>query len=206
MEQPDPRHYTDFLRSSIQILDTLVLSIELPPEIVTAINRQTEQWYEIQQYKYRVEREVQESRRKQVEANGIAAFQKTVSEGISDSYLRWRGIEATLALSQSPNAKIVIVGGGKDGLPIILGNVDAATPPGPAKQSGPAATSPLVSSAKDAAPAAASPTAAASAEKPPDAAPQFNFSTVESTLSRFLQTARPTGSGPAAGAAAEQKQ
>ena len=49
-------------------------------------------------------------------------------------YLRWRGIEATLALAQSPNTKIVIIGSGKDGLPIILGNdvagaLAAATPP-----------------------------------------------------------------------------
>jgi len=131
MEQPDPRHYNDFLQNSIQILDTPVLSIELPPEIVAAINRQTQQFYEIQEFKYRVEREAQESRRKQIEANGIAAFQQTVSRGISDSYLRWRGIEATLALAQSPNAKIVVIGSGKDGLPIILGNVDNPPAPGP---------------------------------------------------------------------------
>jgi regulator of protease activity HflC (stomatin/prohibitin superfamily) len=124
MEQPDPKHYNDFLQNSIQLLDALVLGIELPAEIVAAINRQTQQYYEIQEYKYRVEREAQESTRKQIEANGIAAFQRTVSEGISDSYLRWRGIEATLALAQSRNSKIVIIGGGKDGLPIILGNVD----------------------------------------------------------------------------------
>jgi SPFH domain / Band 7 family len=124
MEQPDPKHYNDFLQNSIQLLDALVLGIELPLEIVAAINRQTQQYYEIQEYKYRVEREAQESIRKQIEANGIAAFQRTVSEGISDSYLRWRGIEATLALAQSRNSKIVIIGGGKDGLPIILGNVD----------------------------------------------------------------------------------
>ena len=132
MEQPDPKHYNDFLRGSIQILDTLVLSIELPPSIVAAINRQTEQFYLIQEYKFRVEREAEESKRKQIEANGIAAFQRTVSQGISDSYLRWRGIEATLALAQSHNAKIVVIGTGKDGLPIILGNVDspaAAEPP-----------------------------------------------------------------------------
>jgi prohibitin 2 len=128
MEQPDPRNYNDVLQYSIQIIDTLVLSIELPPAIVAAINRQTEQFYLIQEYRYRVEREAQESRRKQIEANGIAAFQQTVSQGISDSYLRWRGIEATLALSQSHNSKIVVIGGGKDGLPIILGNVD--TPAG----------------------------------------------------------------------------
>jgi hypothetical protein len=133
MEQPDPRNYNDALQYSIQIIDTLVLSIELPPAIVAAINRQTEQFYLIQEYRYRVEREAQESRRKQIEANGIAAFQQTVGQGITDSYLRWRGIEATLALSQSQNSKIVVIGGGKDGLPIILGNVDQpngpATPP-----------------------------------------------------------------------------
>jgi regulator of protease activity HflC (stomatin/prohibitin superfamily) len=127
MEQPDSHHYNDFLQHSLQFLDTLVLNIELPPAIVAAINRQTEQYYQIQEFKFRVEREAQESKRKQIEANGIAAFQKTVSQGISNSYLRWRGIEATLALAQSKNAKIVVIGTGKDGLPIILGNVD--TPP-----------------------------------------------------------------------------
>ena len=131
MEQPDPKHYNDFLQDAIQILDTLVLSIELPPEIVAAINRQTEQYYMIQEYKFRVQREAEESRRKQIEADGIAAFQKTVSQGISDSYLRWRGIEATLELAKSPNSKIVVIGSGKDGLPIILNGADmpgAASP------------------------------------------------------------------------------
>jgi len=99
MEQPDPKHYNDFLQGSIQILDTLVLSIDLPAAIVNAINRQTEQFYLIQEYRFRVEREAEESKRKQIEANGIAAFQQTVSKGISDSYLRWRGIEATLLLA-----------------------------------------------------------------------------------------------------------
>ena len=130
MEQPDPKGYNDALQYSIQVLDTLVLSLELPPAIVSAINRQTEQFYLIQEYRYRVEREAQESRRKQIEANGIAAFQQTVSQGISDSYLRWRGIEATLMLAQSPNSKIVVIGG-KDGLPIILGNVDSPAIPTP---------------------------------------------------------------------------
>jgi prohibitin 2 len=147
MEQPDPKHYNDFLQNAIQILDTLVLSIELPPDIVAAINRQTEQYYMIQEYKFRVEREAEESKRKQIEADGIAAFQKTVSQGISESYLRWRGIEATLLLAQSPNSKIVIIGSGKDGLPIILGNVDTpatgATPPaGAAGANPPSGTTP----------------------------------------------------------------
>src|SRR6516225_5488466 len=120
MEQPDPKHYNDFLQGSIQILDTLVLSIDLPAAIVNAINRQTEQFYLIQEYRFRVEREAEESKRKQIEANGIAAFQQTVSKGISDSYLRWRGIDATLRLALSPNAKVVIISAGKDGLPVIF--------------------------------------------------------------------------------------
>src|SRR5262249_1179979 len=65
-------------------------------------------------------------------------FQQTVSQGISESYLRWRGIEATLQLSQSTNAKVVVIGSGKDGLPIILGNVD--TPASPAGNTSPSGT------------------------------------------------------------------
>jgi regulator of protease activity HflC (stomatin/prohibitin superfamily) len=141
MEQPDPKHYDDFLQNAIQILDTLVLSIELPPDIVSAINRQTEQYYMIQEYKFRVEREAEESKRKQIEADGIAAFQKTVSQGISESYLRWRGIEATLQLALSPNSKIVVIGSGKDGLPIILGN-DTSVTPGASPPSGAGGTAP----------------------------------------------------------------
>jgi regulator of protease activity HflC (stomatin/prohibitin superfamily) len=134
------KEYEKRLKNSILLIDTLVLGIELPAPIVGAINRKIEQYYLVQEYTYRVEREMKESERKQIEANGIHAFQQTVSQGISDSYLRWRGIEATLALAQSTNSKIVIVGGGKDGLPIILGNVDAP-PPSPAAAP-PAGTSP----------------------------------------------------------------
>jgi regulator of protease activity HflC (stomatin/prohibitin superfamily) len=159
MEQPDPKHYNDFLQGSIQILDTLVLSIELPPPIVAAINRQTEQFYLIQEYKFRVEREAEESKRKQIEANGIAAFQRTVSQGISDSYLRWRGIEATLALAQSHNSKIVVIGSGKDGLPIILGNVDTPAAPGATPQSGAGGTATPSEESPPAAPDKASPAA-----------------------------------------------
>jgi regulator of protease activity HflC (stomatin/prohibitin superfamily) len=134
-EQENAVRYNQALQGSLNILDALVLSIDLPAPIVAAINRQTEQYYMVREYQYRVLREAQESQRKQIEADGIAAFQRTISQGISDSYLRWRGIEATLALAQSQNAKIVVIGTGKDGLPIILGNVDTPAS-GPTPQSG----------------------------------------------------------------------
>ncbi|HEX3677697.1 MAG TPA: prohibitin family protein [Sphingomicrobium sp.] len=123
----DEVRYRVSLRDTFILFDTLVQGIELPALVVNAINRKTEQYYIAEEYKFRVERERRESERKKIEAEGIREFQQIVSQGISDSYLRWRGIEATLQLSQSTNSKVVVIGSAKDGLPIILGNVD--TPP-----------------------------------------------------------------------------
>jgi regulator of protease activity HflC (stomatin/prohibitin superfamily) len=120
--------YRVSMRDTFVLYDTLVHGIELPALVVNAINRKTEQYYIAEEYKFRVERERRESERKKIEAEGVREFQQTVSQGISGSYLRWRGIEATLQLSQSTNSKVVIIGNAKDGLPIILGNVDAPTP------------------------------------------------------------------------------
>jgi regulator of protease activity HflC (stomatin/prohibitin superfamily) len=122
-------HYRVSLDEMLILYDTLVLGLELPQTVVAAINRKVEQYYLVQEYGFRVEREKKESERKQIEAYGIRDFQQTVTQGISDSYVRWRGIEATLQLAQSPNTKIVIIGSGKDGLPVILGNVDTPMAP-----------------------------------------------------------------------------
>ena len=192
MEELDPKHYTDYLQGSIQILDTLVLGIELPSEIVAAINRQTEQYYMIQEYRFRVAREAEESKRKQIEANGISAFQQTVSQGISESYLRWRGIEATLALAQSPNSKIVIIGSNKDGLPIILGNVDS--PSTQAQQAGPTARPPADQTPPGAAPATpGSPSNPVQSKQEPPVASSNRSSQTEPEKS--AAAASPTGSG-----------
>ena len=109
----------------LNLLDTLVLGIVLPPTVVNAINRKVEQYYLSEEYIFRVARERKESERKKIEAEGISEFQRIVSQGISDSYLRWRGIEATVQLAQSSNTKIVVIGNSRDGMPIILGNVDS---------------------------------------------------------------------------------
>src|SRR3954467_3045060 len=129
-------HYRVSLDEMLILYDTLLLGLELPQSVVAAINRKVEQYYLVQEYGFRVERERKESERKQIEANGIRDFQQTVTQGISDSYVRWRGIEATLQLAQSPNTKIVIIGSGKDGLPVILGNVDTPMQPNPAAPAG----------------------------------------------------------------------
>ena len=122
--------YRISLTDTIILFDTLVQGIELPQVVVGAINRKTEQYYISEEYVFRVQREKREFERKKIEAEGVRDFQQIVSQGISDSYLRWRGIEATLQLAQSNNSKVVIIGSAKDGLPVILGNSDA--PPSPA--------------------------------------------------------------------------
>ncbi len=126
MERESDEPYRVSLSDTVILYDTLVYGIELPVLVVNAINRKIEQYYISEEYMFRVERERRESERKKIEAEGIREFQQIVSQGISDSYLRWRGIEATLQLSQSTNSKVVIIGSAKDGLPLILGNMDAS--------------------------------------------------------------------------------
>jgi len=45
-----------------------------------------------------------------------------LNSSLTTNILRDKGIEATTKLSESPNAKVIVIGSGKDGLPIILGN------------------------------------------------------------------------------------
>jgi regulator of protease activity HflC (stomatin/prohibitin superfamily) len=128
MERPESEGgdpYRIPLYAMLNLIDTLILGIELPPAVVSAINRKIEQYYISEEYKFRVAREIRESERKKIEAEGIHEFQQIVSQGISDSYLQWRGIEATLQLAQSSNSKSVVIGTGRDGLPVILGNAGA---------------------------------------------------------------------------------
>ncbi len=105
----------------INVDDFLLLNIELPPMVRQAIERKLSQEQLQFEYQYRVEVAKLEAKRKLIEAEGIRDFQQTVSDGISPSYLKWKGIEATLELSQSQNAKVVVIGSGENnGLPLIL--------------------------------------------------------------------------------------
>lgn len=105
---------------TIVLQDTLMSSIRLPPSLKEAIERKLSESEMVAQYEFRVERERLESQRKQIEAEGIRNFQETVAPAITDSYLQWRGIEATLELAKSPNSKVVVIGNSANGLPLIL--------------------------------------------------------------------------------------
>ena len=112
----------------IQVDNILIKNVILPEQIRVAIENKLEQAQIVEEYQFRVARERLESERKAVEADGIRRFQETVAPAITESYLRWRGIEATLQLSQSPNSKVVIIGS-PGGLPIILDGVDRKSEP-----------------------------------------------------------------------------
>ena len=103
--------------------DVLIKDMILPPGVQDAIVRKNAMFHEMEEYTYRVQREQKEAERKRIEAVGIRNFQEIVSNGMSDSYLRWRGIEATVDLAKSQNAKVVVIGNAKNGLPLIL-NMD----------------------------------------------------------------------------------
>ncbi len=108
-------------RMNIHLDAVLIRGIELPQNIRAAIEKKLKQEQESQEYEFRLEKEEKEAQRKRIEAQGIKDFQDIVSDGISDKLLRWKGIEATLDLARSDNAKVVVIGQGSDGLPIILG-------------------------------------------------------------------------------------
>ena len=216
MEHGETEDYAPYripLYAMLNLIDTLILGIELPSAVVTAINRKIEQYYISEEYKFRVAREIRESERKKIEAEGIREFQQIVSQGISDSYLRWRGIEATVLLAQSPNSKIVIVGSGKDGLPIILGNVDtpqtAAAAPGgngDTNSKEKTATAPTTSDkSSDATSSGASGNRqAAEAQQ----APQYSLpilSDIEAMITKALDKLRPTSSETSPSSADAQK-
>lgn len=105
----------------IQLNDVLIRNIELPEKLRASIERKLQQEQESLEYEFRIEKAEKEAARKKIEAKGIQDFQEIVAQSITKDLLRWKGIEATEKLSESPNSKIVVIGAGDDGLPIILG-------------------------------------------------------------------------------------
>lgn len=105
----------------IEIEAAAMRQIVLPPGLTQSIEEKLQAEQESERMQFVLKREEQEAERKRIEAKGISDFQNIVSEGINEQLLRWKGIEATEKLAQSQNTKIVVIGSGKDGLPIILG-------------------------------------------------------------------------------------
>ena len=106
----------------IQLNDVLVRDVTLPTAIKDAIERKLGQEQESLEYEFRLEKAQKEAEKQRIEAQGKADANKILSASLNDWILKDKGIEATLKLSESPNTKVIVVGGGGDGLPLILGN------------------------------------------------------------------------------------
>ena len=106
----------------VQLNQVLIRSVTLPPTIKSAIESKLKQEQEALEYEFKLEKAAQEAERQRVEAEGKAKANSIVSASITDKILRDKGIEATLKLAESPNSKVVVIGG-NDGMPIILGDV-----------------------------------------------------------------------------------
>lgn len=104
----------------IQIENVIIRDVQIPQKISEAINFKLAAEQESQKMIFTIEKERLEAERKRIEAQGIADFQKIVSAGITTSLLKWKGIEATLKIAESPNSKIIIVGNDASSLPVIL--------------------------------------------------------------------------------------
>jgi prohibitin 1 len=104
----------------ITIENVLLRDLQLPETLKHAIEAKQQAQQEAQRMEFVLQREQRESERKRVEAQGIKDFQNIVSQGISDKLLEWKGIEATIELARSSNAKVVVVGNTKTGLPLIF--------------------------------------------------------------------------------------
>ena len=105
----------------VELTALLIRSVKLPTTIIEAIEAKLDQEQQSLAYKFRLEKETSEAERKKIAAQGEAKANEIINSSLTGNLLKMRGIEATSALANSPNSKVVIIGNSKDGLPIILG-------------------------------------------------------------------------------------
>jgi len=104
----------------VTVESTPLRRIGLPAGLTASIEAKLQAEQQSQQMQFVLTKEKQEADRKRIEAQGISDFQNIVARGISEQLLRWKGIEATEKLASSPNSKVIVIGAGRDGLPLIL--------------------------------------------------------------------------------------
>lgn len=111
----------NFKKRGLVLEQLLIRNINLPNSVKQTIESKINAEQDAQKMQFVLQKEKQEAERKRVEAQGIADYQKILSTGLSDKQLQYEAIIAQKELAKSPNAKVIIMGGGKS-TPIILGN------------------------------------------------------------------------------------
>jgi regulator of protease activity HflC (stomatin/prohibitin superfamily) len=111
----------------IVVEKVLLKTVKLPDLLKSSIEAKAQAEQAAEQMKFVLQKEQQEAERKKIEASGIAEFQRIVTEGITPSLLQWKGIEATLKISDSKNSKLVIMGNTQASMPVLLSGDTAQT-------------------------------------------------------------------------------
>ena len=106
----------------VQVNEVLVRDVSLPPTIKEAIERKLKQEQESLEYEFRLVTAAKEAEKVIIEAKGKAESNRILSASLTDKILQDKGIDATIKLAESPNSKVIVIGSGDSGLPIILGN------------------------------------------------------------------------------------
>jgi regulator of protease activity HflC (stomatin/prohibitin superfamily) len=109
---------SDFKKRGLLLEQLLLRNITLPQSVRTSIEQKISAEQDAQKMQFVLQKERQEAERKRVEAQGIADYQKIISESLTDRQLQYESIKAQLEVAKSPNAKVIIMG--KAGSPLIL--------------------------------------------------------------------------------------
>ena len=120
-KQIQDRISEDLAKRGITVEAVLLRDVQLPATLKASIEAKQQAEQEALAMNFRLQKETQEAQRKRIEAAGVRDFQQIVAQGITPSLLEWKGIEATENLAKSGNAKVVVIGNNKNGLPLILG-------------------------------------------------------------------------------------
>lgn len=109
-------------RKFIHVDEIIIRSVELPESVRSSIEAKLVSQQQFLAYNFKLKTEEEEAKRKRIEALGIEVYQRIITPTLNDKLIQWQGIQATLELAKSSNSKVVVIGSGKNGLPIILGD------------------------------------------------------------------------------------
>lgn len=108
----------DFKKRGLLLENLLIRNITLPQSVKATIEQKINAEQDAQKMQFVLQKERQEAERKRVEAQGIADYQRVISESLTDRQLQYESIKAQLEIAKSPNAKVIIMG--KSSAPVIL--------------------------------------------------------------------------------------
>ncbi|PCJ56706.1 MAG: peptidase [Planctomycetota bacterium] len=108
------------VRNYVKVQDVVIRDIILPENIRKAIEDKLAQKHIAEAYVYKLLREEQEKKRKIIEAEGYNKYHEIISKTLNANIIQWEGIKATEKLSESNNTKVILIGNGPKGLPVIM--------------------------------------------------------------------------------------